>query len=143
MSDIVLTHQFVDYIPDHLEDGRLYVSMKFATAVHKCVCGCGREVVTPFSPTDWELTFDGRTISLDPSIGNWNYPCQSHYWIKRSRVRWAPKWSRERIAAGRAVDGRLIDGLPGDIGEATARGGEVTSQVKPHSIWHRIKALWS
>ena len=32
--------------------------------------------------------FDGRTISLNPSIGNWSYPCRSHYWIKGNRVVW-------------------------------------------------------
>jgi hypothetical protein len=38
------------------------------------------------------MVFDGKTISLDPSIGNWSFPCQSHYWITSSEVRWVPKW---------------------------------------------------
>jgi hypothetical protein len=61
-------------------------------------------VVTPLSPTDWELVFDGRSISLSPSIGNWDYPCRSHYWIKYNVVEWAPPWSQEEIQAGRAAD---------------------------------------
>lgn len=101
---MILTHQFVEYVPEQLEPGVLYVSIPYATVVHKCCCGCRQEVVTPLSPTDWELTFDGNTVSLDPSIGNWNFPCQSHYWIKRNRVHWAPQWSRADIDAGRAQD---------------------------------------
>lgn len=83
-----LRHNIVDYIPDVLEDGVLYVSVKYATAVHLCCCGCGSRVVTPISPRDWLLIFDGQTVSLEPSVGNWNYACRSHYIIERNRVIW-------------------------------------------------------
>jgi hypothetical protein len=99
-----LTHEFVDFIPDKLEDGMIYVSMGFATAVHRCCCGCGKEVVTPLSPTDWKLIFDGKSVSLDPSIGNWSFDCKSHYWIKNNRVKWAARWSEEQIAIARSRD---------------------------------------
>lgn len=102
--EMALTHEFVEYIPAQLKEGTVYVSVTFATATHKCCCGCGKEVVTPLSPTDWTLSFDGESISLDPSIGNWNLACQSHYWIKRNRVRWAERWSQKQINAGRAYD---------------------------------------
>lgn len=101
-----LRHEFVEFIPEELEDGVIYVSMEHATAAHKCACGCGSEVPTPISPTDWQVTFDGESISLKPSIGNWSFPCQSHYWIERGRIRWSPKLSREKIDAGRARDRR-------------------------------------
>jgi hypothetical protein len=78
-----IRHEFVDLIPDALEDGVLYVSVQYATALHLCCCGCGSEVVTPLSPTDWSLTFDGDTVSLRPSIGNYSFPCRSHYFITR------------------------------------------------------------
>jgi len=97
-----LTHEFVEFIPDALKEGTLYVSMEYATVVHKCCCGCGKEVVTPLSPTDWKLIFDGKTISLDPSIGNWSFACQSHYWITNDRARWAAHWSEAKIDVGRA-----------------------------------------
>lgn len=96
-----LVPEFVEFIPDDLREGTIYVSMTFATASHKCCCGCGREVVTPLSTTDWTITYDGETISLDPSIGNWSFPCKSHYWVRRSRVQWAKQWSKGEIAAGR------------------------------------------
>ena len=99
-----LRHEFVEAVPDELEDGVLYVSMLFATAVHRCCCGCGSEVVTPFSPTDWSLTFDGRSVSLSPSIGNWSFACRSHYWIDKGGVRWAGQWSPGEVTAGRRRD---------------------------------------
>ena len=79
----ILTHEFVEYIPRELKDGVVYVSIPFATVIHKCCCGCGQQVVTPLSPSQWTLSFDGKSISLHPSIGNWNFPCKSHYWIKQ------------------------------------------------------------
>lgn len=99
-----LAHEFVDYIPDVLQEGTLYISIKFATALHKCCCGCGHEVVTPLSPRDWKLIFDGETVSLDPSIGNWSFPCQSHYWIRRNKVVWARRWSKREIDGDRAQE---------------------------------------
>lgn len=99
-----MQHEFVEYIPTDLTNGIIYVSLDYATATHRCCCGCGAEVVTPLSPTDWTLTFDGVSVSLDPSIGNWSFACRSHYWVTRNNVVWAPKWTRRRIAAGRAAD---------------------------------------
>jgi Family of unknown function (DUF6527) len=99
-----IEHVFVEFVPDELAEATLYISIPYATAVHSCLCGCGQRVVTPLSPTDWELTFDGVSVSLDPSIGNWSFPCRSHYFIRRSRVRWAGKLSEEKINAGRARD---------------------------------------
>jgi hypothetical protein len=104
MRQNTVKHEFVDEIPAELIDGTIYVSIEFETVVHRCCCGCGSKVVTPLSPTDWKLTFDGETVSLDPSVGNWSYPCRSHYFIERSRVVWAPPWSRDQIQAGRARD---------------------------------------
>lgn len=99
-----LRHEFVDFIPDELDQHVIYISIRFATATHLCCCGCGNKVVTPITPTDWTLSFNGKTISLDPSIGNWSFACRSHYWIWNNRVQWAPQWSTEQIALGRAYD---------------------------------------
>ena len=101
---MVLSYELVKTIPNELEERMLYVSMECATVVHKCCCGCGREVVTPLSPTDWKMTYDGESISLSPSVGNWSFECRSHYWIRQSRVTWAGRWSEEQIEAGRRYD---------------------------------------
>lgn len=102
---MTVEHEFVERFPDDPVDGVLYVSIPYGTAMHRCLCGCGEEVVTPFGPSDWKLIYDGDTVSLHPSIGNWSTRCQSHYWITAGRVHWAPRWSAERIAEGRAPDG--------------------------------------
>ena len=99
-----LQHKFVEFIPDILENGILYITIEYCTAIHKCVCGCGNEVVTPISPTDWQLTFDGKSISLSPSIGNWNLECKSHYWIINNRIKFARKWKYWEIYSGRKKD---------------------------------------
>src|SRR3954464_8002710 len=96
-----MRHEFVVFIPEVIEEGVLYISIDFCTAVHKCVCGCGNEVVTPLSPTDWELTFDGKTVSLNPSIGNWNFDCKSHYFIRKNKIRHARRWKDWEIEEGR------------------------------------------
>jgi hypothetical protein len=50
------------------------------------------------------MKFDGETVSISPSIGNWSFACQSHYILANGRVHLAEKWSRERIELGRALD---------------------------------------
>jgi hypothetical protein len=96
-----IQHQFVDTVPDALQEGVVYVCIPYTTAVHRCLCGCGEEVVTPIRPTGWSLTFDGVTVSLHPSIGNWDFPCRSHYWITHNRVRWDRQWTPAEVATGR------------------------------------------
>ena len=50
------------------------------------------------APAEWKLTYDGRTISLAPSIGNWSFRCRSHYWIDEGSVRWAAGFSEDEVA---------------------------------------------
>lgn len=99
-----ILHKFVEYVPSELENGILYISMEYRTAVHLCVCGCGNKVVTPITPTGWQLTFDGKSVSLSPSIGNWNFECKSHYFIKRNQINFARNWSNWEIAGTRKND---------------------------------------
>lgn len=102
-----ITPKFVDSVPDDLDEGVLYISMEYGTVLHKCCCGCGSEVNTPLSPTSWSLKYDGERISLSPSIGNWSFPCQSHYWIKKSAVVWDRRYSNEEIKLNRLEDEEL------------------------------------
>ena len=99
-----LQHKFVEFIPDNIQEGILNVSIEHCTAIHKCVCGCGNEVVTPFSATDWRLSFNGEFVSLYPSIGNWNFDCNSHYWIIDNKIKWSTQWSKSKIEFGREND---------------------------------------
>lgn len=99
-----LEHRFVERIPRELEPGVLYISMEYAIAAHSCACGCGEEVMTPFTPTDWKMTFDGEAVSLWPSVGNWQLACRSHYVIEDGRVIEGAAWTQRQIGAEQQRD---------------------------------------
>lgn len=143
----MLRHEFVDVIPAHLHQGTLYVCIPYATAVHQCCCGCGTEVVTPLSPTDWKLTFDGATVSLDPSIGNWSFACGSHYWITRSQVRWARNWTQDEVAEGRRLDRDAKERFYADpAAYGSRKQNDCSSGTSPDmpttSFWRRLLRWW-
>lgn len=96
--------QFVYNIPETLNENVLYISTKYNIAVHSCACGCGREVYTPISKEHgWIMLYDGENASLYPSIGNMQFPCRSHYFLKKGNVEWctnvdsiSPKYAKSR-----------------------------------------------
>lgn len=133
-----LEHLFVEQMPERLEEGVLYISISFTTALHLCACGCRSEVVTPLSPTDWSLTFDGESVSLSPSVGSWSLPCRSHYWIDENRVRWAGDWSDARIEAGRAHD----RAAKRDYFEER-RGGDDTGEARRNDSVGSVATRWT
>lgn len=79
---------FLEYFPDEFESGILYVSMQYAICGHLCACGCGEKVITPLSPTRWKLVYNGEDVTLYPSIGNYSFACQSHYFLTNGNVVW-------------------------------------------------------
>ena len=97
----------VESFPRPLDAGVLYFSKRFSAAAHACACCCGREVITPISPVQWRLTQGAKGASLRPSIGNWSFPCRSHYWITEGRVEWDADMSDEKIKEGRAFNAKL------------------------------------
>lgn len=94
----------VHNMPKTLEPGVLYVSAEFKTAAHLCACGCGEKVRTPLTATEWSFKETRTGPSLYPSIGNWQKPCRSHYWITSGRIVWAGHWTEEEILSGRAYE---------------------------------------
>lgn len=96
--------EFVEFIPDVVKDGVLYISIPYGTATHKCACGCGELVVTPIKPLDWKITWNGESITMFPSIGNWSFQCQSHYFIEENKIIWARKMNKSQINIGRIKD---------------------------------------
>lgn len=139
--------EFVRTIPDSIEENKLYISIEYATVVHKCCCGCGNEVVTPLSPTDWKLTYNGESVSLFPSIGNWGFDCQSHYWIENNTAEWAGQWTPEQIQAGRDRDRRLKENYyAGNTTKpkqtAAPSDGTGVNEQKPR-FWRWLTGLWS
>ena len=99
-----LEHRHVEFIPKELDEGVLYISNRFRTASHLCCCGCGQKVVTPLNPAGWQLTDNGETVSLRPSIGLGTFPCRSHYWIRRSRVDWYPDMTAAQTKRAQRAD---------------------------------------
>lgn len=92
--EINVKHEFVEFTPEFsdMQEHTLYISKEHGIAIHKCLCGCGSQVVTPIKPVSkdgWELREEGESVSLIPSIGRWQLPCQSHYFITKSKVIWA------------------------------------------------------
>jgi hypothetical protein len=142
-----MKHSFVDFIPKELEANVLYIALDFDIAAHLCCCGCGNEVVTPLAPAQWSFTYDGASISLSPSIGNWSFPCQSHYWIRKGKVDWASKFSEEKIRFVRDRDrSELMSGhsQQSKVAQQSLEAEEATHDVPPRrrgGILGRLLAL--
>jgi hypothetical protein len=140
-----LEHRFVKHVPELLEPGILYISMEYGTVTHSC--GCGEEVVTPLSPTDWKLTFDGETISLWPSVGNWSLECRSHYIIDHGRVLKAEPWTDRQIAAEQRRNSSAkakhytSDKVPSRIGPVSDPDASLpaTSESGGVTRWFKVK----
>jgi hypothetical protein len=112
MQQSSLRPEFVEFIPERLFEGFLYISKRYRTASHLCCCGCGLEVVTPLNPAKWQLIEhpDGK-VSLRPSIGNWSSACKSHYFMTKNSIQWAGSMSPEEVEAVRAADLRDVAAL--------------------------------
>ena len=81
--------QFVEFIPENIQEDILYISLEYKTATHLCPCGCMNRVVTPIGGDGWELIIHEDTIiSLSPSIGNFRWPCKSHYFYRKNKIEW-------------------------------------------------------
>ncbi len=82
---------YMEYIPEQLEEGKLYISEEFCTAIHLCACGCKEKTVTPLNKDGWSLNKnDNKEVTLRPSIGNfkWESPYHAHYYITNNRIVW-------------------------------------------------------
>lgn len=129
MKQTILIPQYVDYIPEQLTDGHLYICEQYKTVAHKCCCGCSEEVITPLSPAEWSIRKEGNTVTLHPSIGNWSFKCQSHYWIRNNQVIWAKAMSQQEIQRVRARDAADKAKYIAQINQQKACAG-VTSYLK-------------
>ncbi|HEY3249605.1 MAG TPA: DUF6527 family protein [Ignavibacteria bacterium] len=136
----ILQHKFVEFIPEILEDDTLYISTEYGIVVHKCCCGCGNRIVTPLSPTDWKLIFDGESVSLYPSIGNWVLKCRSHYWIENNQVYWAEQWSDNKVKAERE---REYLNKRNYYSKKSKQFNNSTNQIKSKTnFWTKLKNLF-
>jgi hypothetical protein len=56
-QEIAVKHEFVQFIPEELTEGTVYISIRFATVAHLCACGCKTKVVTPVEANRLETDF--------------------------------------------------------------------------------------
>lgn len=85
-------------MPPVLADGVVYVSDEYELAALKCACGCGHPITL--------LLGDGHRVreshglaDISPSIGVWDAPCKSHFWVRNGQVLWAEEFSGADIEA--------------------------------------------
>jgi hypothetical protein len=89
MKIMELEPVFVEgFMPEKLEQGKLYISEEYWPVLHLCCCGCGKVTSTPIGIEGWKLTVTDKKVTLSPSVGNFQYPCKSHYFIRDNKVVW-------------------------------------------------------
>ena len=151
MKRLSVTPAYVAVIPEQLTEGILYICDRYRVAVHKCCCGCGKDVFTPLSPADWSIKNESGAVTLQPSIGNWGMACQSHYWIRRNKVMWVARMSPAEIDRVRKRDQRdkrayiervnqAKDQQPNVSGDRQRHS--VASQSWPYRFWMSVVRRW-
>ena len=78
IKKVIITPVFLeDYmIPfEEMEENKIYISEKYKTSIHRCLCGCGLETVLPLNKNgdnqNWTLIKESDgSISFTPSILN-------------------------------------------------------------------------
>lgn len=85
---------FVEFIPEGIEPGMMYVSKKYSTTSYICPCGCGSLVSIPFKPGPyqsqsffWGYQENDTLVSLEPSV-KMTSGCRAHYFIQQNKVNW-------------------------------------------------------
>lgn len=87
IKQVEITPVFVEFIPDNLEEGKVYISEEYNCSIHNCLCGCGQQTVLPLIKGEWQLIkHDDGKVSFTPSIGNFQFPCKSHYIITKNKA---------------------------------------------------------
>lgn len=141
MTQLRFRHEIVDSIPETLQSNTLYVTADGDVAGHLCACGCGREVITPLSPTDWSVSFGRKGASLSPSIGNWAFPCRSHYFIWGGAVVWARDMSDKAIAQGRRLDKARKQNYYDNLGGVPPASSELPPPVADQTLLGRLRTV--
>lgn len=96
--------QRVEFMPKDMQPGILYYAEEYGAAAHLCACGCGSKIRTPIDDAEWALEVGSGGPSLSPSVGNWQKPCRSHYFIRNGATIWCCQWTEEEIKMGRRIE---------------------------------------
>ena len=91
LKKVYIETVYVDTMPqlNEMAENNIYISEKYNTSTHRCLCGCGEPVVLPInhngSTYGWNLYKENNgTISFTPSVGNYSFGCKSHYIITKN-----------------------------------------------------------
>lgn len=82
---------------EDMEEGVIYVHKESTQSFHNCLCGCkepvvmaldfinidGEEIKGIWPPGNWNLTIKDGKATFSPSVGNYEFPCKSHYIITK------------------------------------------------------------
>lgn len=82
--------EYVDNVPalSGMKEGVLYINKNDKWTLHLCPCGCGKPVMLPIGDYAWTLTERDKGVTMRPSVGNFDFPCKSHYYITVNKIEW-------------------------------------------------------
>jgi hypothetical protein len=85
IKKVLIKFKHVEYVPEKelMEENTLYISSKYKTVIHLCLCGCNNQVVTPLIENAWTLIEKNNKVSMSPSIASYQ-TCGAHYVIRNS-----------------------------------------------------------
>lgn len=106
-----------------MEDGVVYHTEEFELAGMLCACGCGHRI-TLLVPDSHQVLNDDGYATVSPSVGVFDAPCRSHFFIHAGEVEWLPAFTGE--AASRIMRNQI------------AR--HVARDTKPMSWWQHANA---
>jgi len=80
-----VTPEYIEFMPevDDMKENTIYISLKFSVTGHRCLCGCGSLTILPINNDGWNMTDNDNKLTFTPSVGNFQYPCKSHYIITK------------------------------------------------------------
>ena len=86
IKTVEITPVYAEFMPEVMENEKLYISKEYECAIHLCLCGCKGKTVTPLTKGEWVLIENGDKVSLTPSISNYQMDCKSHYIITNNKA---------------------------------------------------------
>ena len=91
-------YRLVDRVPKEMDEGVVYHSEEFELAGLRCACGCGHRI-TLLVPDSHQVFEQGGWATVSPSIGVFDAPCKSHYYISGGGVEWLPPFTGTQAAS--------------------------------------------
>ncbi len=91
-------YRAVERVPKEMEPGVVFHSEEFELAGLLCACGCGHRI-TLLVPDSHQVFDQGGWATVRPSIGVFDAPCRSHFFIRSGQVDWMPAFSGGQAAS--------------------------------------------